>query len=687
MKNPNRSKTVALLLLAYSSSCAGTEVRTGRERPRPNILFIYSDDHARQAIGAYGSPFGPTPNLDRLAAEGMRFDSFCVGNSICAPARASVLTGKHSHLHGVIDNGQVFDGSQTTFPKLLQAGGYETALIGKWHLKSDPTGFDHWEVLQGQGPYYNPPLKTAAGVTPHEGYTTDIITDHTLEWLSEGRDESKPFMLMMQHKAPHRNWQPAPRHLALFDDVELPEPATLFDDGAGRASGFTQQEMSLAKHFSRRDAKLAFPGNLTGLQRNAWERSYGPKNEAFSAAELEGEDLVRWRYQRYVKDYMRCIHAVDESVGRVLDWLEESGMAEDTVVVYTSDQGFYLGEHGWYDKRWMYEESFRTPLIVRWPGVVERGSVDASLAQNIDLAPTLLDMAQVEAPAEMQGISMLPLLEGEGQRGWRDSVYYHYYEFPGVHAVQRHLGIATERYKLIHYYQLGEWELFDLERDPSELNSVWADEEYAEVRADLEARLVALGEELGETDPGAERDAIVMESARLRTRALPRLVLDLRDESTLALIDPLMKPFAVGARVNLQHAGIAVSMGSERAGFVLYFDNGRASFCLRDGKAIRRVESEPLEAGWHDVVGVIREDGRMALWIDGLEVDHEDGRLLRSLPVEGARVGEDPGVRVGNYRAEVAAVMPGIVAVPVCVVGSVDETELARWSSGGSPPQ
>lgn len=456
---------------------------------RPNILFIMTDDHASHAISAYGSVINETPNLDRLAAEGMLFKNCFVTNSICAPCRAVILSGRHSHLNGVVQNGIPFDQSQVTIPKLFQAAGYQTAMIGKWHLQTDPVGFDHWEVLYGQGPYYNPPMKTPEGRIEYTGYTTDIVTDIGLQWLSDGRDPDRPFLLMLQHKAPHRNWQPGPDHLNMYDDVEIPEPATLFDDYATRAEGARTQEMTIERHLSRNDLKLVPPRNLTAEQLEAWSAAYDDKNKAFEEAGLEGRERVQWMYQRYLKDYLRCIASVDDNIGRVLDWLDESGLAENTLVIYTSDQGFYLGDHGWYDKRWMYEESLRTPLIVRWPGQTEAGSTTELMAQNLDFGPTMLAAAGIEIPDQMQGLSLTPILQG-GQPGtWRDAIYYHYYEFPGVHAVPRHYGVRTDRYKLIHYYQLGAWELFDLEQDPDELNNVVDDPTYAAIRKQLETRL------------------------------------------------------------------------------------------------------------------------------------------------------------------------------------------------------
>jgi arylsulfatase A-like enzyme len=476
----------------------------------PNILFIFTDDHASHAIGAYGSKINRTPNIDRLASGGILFRNCFCTNSICAPSRAVILTGKHSHLNGQIDNRQVFDGTQQTFPKLLREAGYQTAMIGKWHLRSDPTGFDHWEILPGQGDYYNPDFLTAKGKTQYTGYCTDITTDLALDWLATKRDANKPFLLMCQHKAPHRSWMPGPDHLTLYDDVEIPEPDTLFDDYANRTSAAKTQEMTIADHmYSSYDLKLDPDesitdeekkmwentyGRMNEEQKKAWDAAYGPKNKAFCEANLTGKDLVRWRYQRYIKDYLRCIASVDDSVGRLLDYLDKSGLAENTLVVYSSDQGFYLGDHGWYDKRWMYEESLRMPLLARWPGVIKAGTEDKHLVQNLDFAETFLDAAGVEIPTDMQGVSLMPLLVGESPAEWRKSIYYHYYEYPGAHSVRRHYGVRTDRHKLIHYYNLGEWELFDLEKDPDELKSVYDDPANQEKVAEMKIELARLRE-------------------------------------------------------------------------------------------------------------------------------------------------------------------------------------------------
>jgi arylsulfatase A-like enzyme len=480
---------------------------------RPNIVFIFSDDHGYQAMSCYGSRVNQTPNLDRLATEGMRFDRCFVTNSICGPSRAVIQTGKYSHLNGFYRNGLTFDGEQQTAPKLLQQAGYQTAMIGKWHLRSDPTGFDYWNVLIGQGPYYNPPMKTPQGTVKHTGYTTDIITDLTLNWLENERDTDKPFLLMYQHKAPHRNWQPGPKHLNRYDDKTIPEPETLFDDYAGRGTPAKTQEMTIANHLSSRDLKLAPPSGLTTEQLEAWNAAYDPKNKTFADANLEGRELVKWKYQRYVKDYLRCVDSIDENVGRVLDYLDESGLAENTIVMYSSDQGWYLGEHGWYDKRWMYEESFRTPLLVRWPGKVKPGSVCDAMVLNLDFPSLWLSVAGAPIPTDLQGADFLPLLEGKTPPDWRKSVYYHYYEYPGAHSVRKHYGVRTDRYKLIYFYEpeIDEWELYDLEEDPHELRSVYDDPAYADVVTELKDELQRLRTHYGDDGtvvdfkPGGDR--------------------------------------------------------------------------------------------------------------------------------------------------------------------------------------
>jgi len=439
-----------------------------------------------------------TPNIDRIAREGMRFDRRLVPNSICGPSRATILTGKYSHKNGFYNNVSCrFDGSQTMFPKLLQKAGYQTALIGKWHLVSDPTGFDHWNILPGQGVYYNPPMIREGERSRHEGYTTDIITQLSLDWL-EQRDPSKPFLLMAQHKAPHREWAPAPRHLGHDQDRSYPEPATLFEDYAGRGLAVRDQDMTIEKTMTAKDLKITPPPNLTDEQQAAWDAYYEPRNKAFREADPQGKDLVRWKYNRYLHDYLGCIKAVDESVGELLDFLDREGLATNTLVIYSSDQGFYLGEHGWFDKRWIFEESLRTPMLVRWPGVVAPGSTCPAIVSVLDFAETLLDAAGMAVPGEMQGRSLLPLFRGTVPDDWRRGFYYHYYEYPGSHMVRPHYGVVTDQFKLVHFYapDVDYWELYDRQTDPQELMNVIEDSDRQETVAALQAELARLQAEL-----------------------------------------------------------------------------------------------------------------------------------------------------------------------------------------------
>lgn len=486
--------SVCVLLAGLSPIFAAGTTR------QPNIVFIFSDDHAYQAISAYGDPrkLNQTPNIDRLAREGMIFHRAMVPNSICGPSRACVLTGKYSHANGFYDNNRGrFDGSQQTMPKLLQAAGYQTAVVGKWHLVSDPTGFDHWDILPGQGVYYNPPMIRMGERIKHEGYTTDIITDLSLDWLKQ-RDKSKPFLLMTQHKAPHREWAPNLKYLGWNGDRKFQEPSTLFDDYSGRGKAEREQDMTLAKTFTPIDAKFRPPGGMTVAQLKEWNAYYEPRNEEFHKANPQGEDLVRWRYQRYMHDYLGCIASVDESVGRLLKYLDDEGLAENTIVVYSSDQGFYLGEHGWFDKRWIFEESLRTPLLVRWPGKTKPGSSNKDIVSNIDFASTFLEAAGVPVPGDIQGRSLVPILKGKTPSDWRKSFYYHYYEYPGPHAVRRHYGVVTDRYKLVHFYapDVDYWELFDLKKDPQEMRSFYGQPKYAATQKKLHTELERLRTEL-----------------------------------------------------------------------------------------------------------------------------------------------------------------------------------------------
>jgi arylsulfatase A-like enzyme len=487
---------------------------------KPNIIYIMSDDHAYQAVSAYGGPLkdlAPTPNIDRIARNGMRFDRCLVTNSISGPCRAVLLTGKYSHLNGFMTNDaqEPFDGSQQTFPKLLQEAGYTTAIIGKWHLGSNPTGFDHWEILPGQGQYYNPDFINKDGIHTGHGYVTDLITGKCIEWLRKEKDSGRPFMLMMHHKAPHREWQPGPDELAMYKDVTFPEPPTLFDDYAKRGTAVKTQDMTISRTMRiEEDLKLYHDKTRmrnTGLARMdsaqmaKWNAVYDPIIQKFYGSGLSGDALVRFKYQRYMQDYLACIAAVDKSVGKVLDYIKENGLDKNTIIIYTSDQGFYLGEHGWFDKRWMFEQSYRTPLLITWPGIIKRGSVNEDMVSNLDLAETFLDMAGVKVPADMQGRSMMPILKGKTPPDWRKEHYYHYYEYPGYHMVKRHYGMSTERYKLIHYYfDIDEWELYDIQADPLEMRNVYNDPAYSFIRNFLHKRLEVLMEEYNDSEAQAK---------------------------------------------------------------------------------------------------------------------------------------------------------------------------------------
>jgi arylsulfatase A-like enzyme len=466
---------------------------------QPNILLLFCDDLATQALSAYNHPLKllQTPNIDRLAQQGMLFERCMVPNSLCGPSRAVILTGKYSHVNGFYRNGNRFDGSQPTMPKLLQKAGYQTAIIGKWHLESDPTGFDYWHILPGQGIYYNPPMIRNGERVQYEGYTTDLITDFSIDWL-KNRDKSKPFLLMSQHKAPHREWAPALRHLGWNKDVKFPEPATLFDDYSGRGRAEHEQDMTLEKTFTTRDSKETAPPYLNAEQRRVWDAYYEPRNAILREGRLTGRELVRWRYQRYMHDYLGTVKAVDESIGRILKCLDDEGLTDNTLVIFSSDQGFYLGEHGWFDKRWIYEESLTTPLIVRWPGVTRAGSRHKAMVSVIDFPETFLEAAGAAIPSDMQGRSLRPLLQGRTPRDWRTSFYYHYYEFPGAHSVRKHYGVVTDRYKLFHFYEpeMNDWTLIDRQRDPNEMKNVYDDPGYADTRKQLHAELQRLRTEL-----------------------------------------------------------------------------------------------------------------------------------------------------------------------------------------------
>ncbi len=485
----------------------------GEKDSRPNILFIMSDDHGYQAISAYGYGLNATPNIDRIADEGILFTRSTVTNSICAPSRAVMLTGKHSFINGKVDNLQPFNWEQPNFPKELQAHGYQTAMIGKIHLDGLPQGFDYSMVLPGQGEYYNPDFIVNGENKRFPGYVTDITTEYALKWLKEKRNPDQPFCLLYHQKAPHRNWKPAEKYLTLYDDKTFTPPTNFYDDYEGRGSAAREQKMEIARDMRwGHDMKMLVnpDGDTTALadqlkrfspeQLKNWMAAYKPKNDAMKAAHLQGKELAEWKFNRYIRDYLRVIKSVDDGVGEVLDYLDESGLAENTIVVYTSDQGFYLGEHGWFDKRFMYEESFRTPLLIRYPKEIKGGIKTDALVQNLDFAPTFLDYAGIDAPKEMQGESFRALVSGR-DTSWRESVYYTYYEYPAEHMVKRHYGISTKRYKLIHfYYDVDEWELYDLQEDPHEMKSVYDDPEYKEVQEQMHEKLDSIRSKYGDND-------------------------------------------------------------------------------------------------------------------------------------------------------------------------------------------
>jgi len=483
---------------------------------RLNIIHIMSDDHSYQAISAYGHPLSaqaPTPNMDRLAAEGIRFDRAYVENSLSTPARACLMTGLYSHQNGQRTLGKGIDSTVTFVSELLQQGGYQTAMIGKWHMQCEPKGFDYFYIFNGQGDYYNPNLKShlsGGKYIREEGYATDLVTAHALDFL-EQRDPDKPFCLYVHHKAPHRNWMPPLQYLDLYEDVTFPLPETFHDDYSGKGEAAREQRMTIDKDMTyvydlkigELDKEPSRAGHAKGLARGlarmdsvsraAWEAAYGPRNRAFLESHLEGEALLEWKYQRYVRDYLRCIRSVDDSVGEILEYLDSHGLAENTIVVYTSDQGFYMGEHGWFDKRFMYEESFRTPLIIRYPGR-RGGIVSQAFVQNLDFAPTYLDVAGMKAPEEMSGRSLLPVIRKDGRQPlrWRKYMYYHYYDLPSEHNVLKHDGVSDKRYKLIHFYggKDGDYsEFYDLRKDPNEMHDCYADKRYRRKVARLQRQL------------------------------------------------------------------------------------------------------------------------------------------------------------------------------------------------------
>ena len=480
-----------------------------KEQKQYNIVYIMTDDHTAQMMSCYGSRFVETPNLDRIANDGVIFTNSFVANSLSGPSRACMLTGKHSHANGFTDNTTcVFDGSQQTVPKLMRQAGYQTALIGKWHLVSLPTGFDHWEIVPEQGDYYNPDFINMENDTIRkEGYITNLITDMSIDWMENQRDKEKPFCLFIHHKAIHRNWLPELKYLSLYEDKTFPLPDNFYDDYEGRPAA-AAQEMNILKDMDiiydnkmdRADKETplkeryeSYVGRLSPEDRKVYDAFYAPIIEDFYKKNPQGKELAEWKYQRYMRDYSKVVKSLDDNVGRVLDYLKEKGLLDNTLVVYTSDQGFYMGEHGWFDKRFMYEESMHTPLIMHLPKDFKAKGEIPQMVQNIDYAPTFLDLAGAPIPEDIQGVSLLPLLKGEKPADWRKSLYYHFYEFPAEHMVKRHYGVRTERYKLIHFYNdIDEWELYDLQEDPTEMHNLYGKPGYEKITEDLRTELVKL---------------------------------------------------------------------------------------------------------------------------------------------------------------------------------------------------
>ena len=516
------------LAAAGLTACAEKAVQE-----RPNILFIMTDDHTTQAMSCYGGNLIETPNMDRIANEGIRFDNCYATNALSGPSRACILTGKFGHVNGFTDNASKFDGSQQTFPKLLQTAGYKTAMVGKWHLISEPQGFDFWSVVSGQeeqGDYYSPEFVEMGQQITEPGYVTDVITDKAIKFIDQVADEA-PFMVMLHQKAPHRNWMPAPHYLGIFNDTVFPEPETLFDDYSTRGDAARTQNMSIANTLKNdwdlklltREEILAGGNRLYNVYtrmpeevQHKWDSVYAPRIAEYHSGKLKGKELVRWKYQQFMRDYLATVMSVDENIGRVLDHLEKIGELDNTIIVYTSDQGFFLGEHGWFDKRFMYEECQRMPFIVRYPKSIKAGSVTSAISMNIDFGPTFLDYAGVEVPEDMQGQSLRPILDAEGKvpADWREAAYYHFYEYPAEHSVKRHYGIRTADCKLIHFYNdVDQWEMYDMNADPKELNNVYDDPAYASKRAEMHALLEKVQKQYADTDP-CEKEIIMYKGDR-----------------------------------------------------------------------------------------------------------------------------------------------------------------------------
>lgn len=621
-------------------------------RRRPNFIFIMSDDHAAHALSCYGSKIAKTPNLDRLAREGAMFTNCFVTNSLCAPSRATILTGKYAHAHGVLTNAHSLDPKTVTFPQLLQRAGYLTAIVGKWHLKIQPKGFHYWCVLPGQGRYFNPEFVEMGKRKVYKGYVTEVITDLCIEFLK--RTKGRPFCLLCHHKAVHRPWRPPPKYARLFEGVEIPYPETFDDDYKNRASAAAHADMRIA---DMPDYKSEMPKGLSP------------------------EERKKWNYQRFIKDYLRTLKSLDENVGRLLEALDKLGLAENTVVFYTSDNGFFLGDHGWFDKRFMYEESIRVPLLVRYPEEVRPGTKIPHIVLNVDFAPTILDYAGLPIPKDVQGRSIRPLLRGQSPKNWRTAMYYHYYEYPGPHWVLPHYGIRTERYKLIHYYTTGEWELFDLKRDPHEMRNVYHDPAYADVVRKLKAELEGLRRKLGDV-PEKARPELVLRYTFDRVRG--RVVVDesgkgcngklvgksevvegpfgkalrLDGEGHVAVdkyrpLDPSMKPVAVEVFVKPECGDCAIlARGGQAHGYALYLHDGVPHFAVRVFGTLRIVKAKSKVVGrWARIAGQIRGfPTTIRIFVNGkLEGEEKVPYFIAADPLEPMQIGADEGDPVGDY--------------------------------------
>jgi arylsulfatase A-like enzyme len=654
-----------------------------------------SDDHAAHAISAYGSRINRTPHLDRLATGGLRFANCFVVNSICTPSRAAILTGKYSHKNGVPVFNR-FDGSQPHVAKYLQQAGYQTAIIGKWHLFSDPTGFDYWNVLPGQGKYHDPVLIEMGRTNVVKGYVTDIITDLAIEWLKK-RDPARPFFLCAHHKAPHREWSPAARHATLYEEADIPTPVTFDDDYRGRSRAAAEATMRIERNFVKTDLKQDPPPGLSGAA------------------------LKRWNYQRYIKDYLRCVAAIDENVGRLLDFLDASGLRTNTLVIYTSDQGFFLGEHGWYDKRFMYEESLRMPLLVSWPGHVPAGRVNSNMVLNVDFAPTFLELAGLAAPADVQGRSLAPLLRGAAPSDWRTTMYYRYYHYPRDHRVQPHYGVRTERHKLIYFNQLDEWELYDLERDPYETNNIYAAPASAGLVAELKRELARLRRELDDRDQFADlldsgqrfgavppelvlrydfaqRDGDLIKDAGGKgfaarvvgvTSVAGRKGAALRFDGQGALSlaagapgpDPALKPFSVGAWCQpTRPDGVVIALGGPAQGFSLYLREGVPHFALRSGGELvtARASAKIPTGQWTHLMAMLRASGEIALFVEGQPAGAAKSSPIQRKPADGLSIGTDSGGAVTDYGG--APGWHGLLEDVRLYWGELGGEELQRWA-------